>query len=165
MNKKIMRFLMVGTILILSPFAIAQNYDSELMEYGIQFSPPAGWTKVKSQEANTAIYFKHPHNKAAITISYPKQVNQLSFQGSLALLRMNTKPKEKKTEFLGETCYVFDIEQTTNKGIETLTRDYQFMKNNIRYSIDYTSSVADFNNYLSDFENALLTFRIIAPNQ
>jgi len=165
MNKKMIQFLMAGAILILSPFATAQTYDSELMQYGIQFSPPSGWIKVNPQKEDTDIGFKHPQNKAVIAISYPRKANIASFQMSLVMLRMNKKPKEKKIEFLGETCYVFDIEQTNSSGIKTFVRDYQFLKNNKLYTIDYISSANDFDNYLLDFENSLSTFKIITPNK
>jgi hypothetical protein len=140
----------------------ANNYDKELLGYGIRFIPPPGWQKLKLVDRPEGIFFHSLDKNAVISLTFGIPASTASYNISMYLFRVNKKPtSEKKIEFLNAPCYVFINLEKNKKGMMIKHLTYHLFKNGKYFHIFYSADEKWFNNYLSEFEESLATYSLI----
>ena len=155
--KKILCFFVIFFILFCNT---AKSQDEELLKVGIKFVPPVNWTKqekhvVDKDIVTDATFYFSPDKNAYISLMH-SQISFAMFEDSMKIWSEQRKPPEK-INFLNVPCYIFSFEMD---GGKRKTKQYNFFKNNQSYMIAFTANESEYNDYLPEFEKALVSFNL-----
>jgi len=139
----------------------ASSADEELLQAGIHFVPPEGWTRSVATGASPGFVFTSHDRRASITIPQPRRVMPLSLWLAWSMLRTTKKPEqERETKLASMTCRVFEFQERYAGGGFAKVQEYHCPRGGLLYTINYVAKTQDFDRYLPDFEESLGSFSL-----
>ncbi len=133
--------------------------DSDLLQAGIRFIPPAGWKKAQEK---WGYFYDSPGMVANIAVKKAEEMPYLSFLAGLSMMKKTQKAiAEEKINFLGVPCTVFILKKVLDDGQVSQSKQFNWFKDGKAFQILYTALLPYFDTYLKDFEECLSSYEIV----